>query len=39
VVLAMVVLAATRQVARSTAKSSSRAERLVEAQRLQNRLF
>jgi uncharacterized membrane protein len=35
----MVVLAATRQVARSTETSSSRAERMAEAQRLQNRLF
>ena len=39
VVLAMVVLAATRQVVRSTETSSSRAERMAEAQRLQNRLF
>ena len=39
VVLAMVALAATRQVVRSTETSSSRAERMAEAQRLQNRLF
>ncbi|MDO8542753.1 MAG: DUF979 domain-containing protein [Opitutaceae bacterium] len=38
-VLAMVVLAAAKQVARSSETSSTRAERTAEAGRLQNRLF